>query len=95
LELGGAAPSWETVQLLAKALHVSCEEFRIEDVELPEPPAPRSVQEILGHKTLDMTMRIYAKVKGASKRQTVAKLSYAQGATAPDHLLQLRPAAGA
>jgi integrase len=56
---------------------------------------PKSVQEILGHKTLEMTMQIYAKVKGASKRQTVAKLSYAQGATPPDHLLQLPPAAGA
>jgi YD repeat-containing protein len=56
---------------------------------------PKSVQEILGHKTLEMTMQIYAKVKRASKRQTVARLSYAQGVTPPDHLLQLPPAAGA
>jgi integrase/recombinase XerD len=54
---------------------------------------PRSVQEIIGHKTLDLTMSVYAKVKGAPKRQAVAKLSYGQGATAPDHLLPL-PATG-
>jgi integrase len=50
---------------------------------------PKSVQELLGHKTLDMTMKIYAKVKATSKRQAVAKLSYASGATSPDHLLPL------
>jgi integrase len=54
---------------------------------------PKSVQEIPGHKTLELTMQINAKVKGASKQQTVAKLSYAKGATPPDHLLQLPPAA--
>src|SRR5262249_16786436 len=42
---------------------------------------PKSVQEILGHKTLNMTMKVYAKVKAAPKRNAVAKLSYAQGAT--------------
>jgi integrase/recombinase XerD len=50
---------------------------------------PKSVQEILGHRTLDMTMRIYTKIKTAPKRQAVAKLSYGLGATAPDHLLPL------
>ncbi len=38
LELGETAPSWETVQLLAKAMGVSCEEFVVEDVKPPEPP---------------------------------------------------------
>jgi transcriptional regulator with XRE-family HTH domain len=38
LELGETAPSWETVQLLAKALGVSCEAFVIEDIQPPEPP---------------------------------------------------------
>jgi site-specific recombinase XerD len=56
---------------------------------------PRSALEILGHKTLEMTMQICAKMKGASKRQTVSKLSYAWGATPPEHVLQLPPAAGA
>jgi transcriptional regulator with XRE-family HTH domain len=38
LERGETSPSWETVQLLAKALGVSCEEFVSEDVQPPEPP---------------------------------------------------------
>jgi hypothetical protein len=46
------------------------------------PLSPVQRQEV-GHKTLGMTMGIYAKVKGASKRQAVAKLSYAQGAIRP------------
>jgi integrase len=50
---------------------------------------PKSVQEILGHKTLEMTMSIYAKVKAMSKRQTVARLSYGKGAQAPDHVIAL------
>jgi integrase len=54
---------------------------------------PKSVPEILGHKTLEMTMTIYAKVKAAPKRQTVARLSYARGATPPEHLLPLPKAA--
>src|SRR5205823_5184797 len=54
---------------------------------------PNSVREILGHKTLEMTMKIYAKVKGATKRQAVGKLSYAGQATPPEHLLSLPPAA--
>jgi integrase len=55
---------------------------------------PKSVQEILGHRTLDMTMRIYAKVKGASKRQTVARLSYSRGVTPPQGILPLGTAKG-
>jgi integrase len=54
---------------------------------------PKSVQEILGHKTLKMTMEIYAKVKAGPKRQAVAKLSYAAGATPPGHVLPFPPAA--
>ena len=50
---------------------------------------PKSVQEILGHRTVDMTMRIYTKVKAAPKRQAIAKLSYGQGATTPGHVLPL------
>jgi integrase len=54
---------------------------------------PKSVQEILGHRTLEMTMKIYAKVKAAPKRQAIGRLSYASGATPPAHLLPLPPAA--
>jgi integrase len=50
---------------------------------------PKSVQEILGHRTLKMTMEIYAKVKADPKRQAVGKLSYAKGATPPQHVLPL------
>ena len=55
---------------------------------------PKSVQEILGHRTLDMTMRIYARVKGMPKRQAVARLSYALGATPSEHLPSMREAPG-
>ncbi len=56
---------------------------------------PKSIQEILGHRTLDTTMCIYAKVKASSKRLTVGKLSYGQGVTAPEHVLPLEgPAKG-
>lgn len=48
---------------------------------------PKSVQELLGHRTLDMTMRIYAKIHTQTKRQALGKLSYGQGAIAPEHVL--------
>ncbi len=54
---------------------------------------PRTVQELLGHKTLTMTMKLYAKVRPQNKRQAVARLSYGQGVTAPAHLIEY-PAAG-
>jgi integrase len=50
---------------------------------------PKSVQEIVGHRTLKMTMEIYAKVKAGPKRQAVSRLSYAKGATPPPHVLPL------
>jgi integrase len=54
---------------------------------------PKTVQELLGHKTLAMTMRIYAKVRPQTKRQVVAGLSYGAGSKAPEHVLPL-PAKG-
>jgi len=48
---------------------------------------PKSVQELLGHKTLDMTMRIYAKIHWGTKRSAVVKLSYGQGTIAPAGIL--------
>src|SRR5262249_569986 len=41
LELGEREPSWETVRLLARVLGVSLDEFDVNDLQLPEPPAPR------------------------------------------------------
>ncbi len=49
---------------------------------------PKSVQELLGHKTLDMTMRIYAKMHAQTKRQALGRLPYGQGSLAPEHVLQ-------
>ena len=40
--------------------------------------------DLLGHRTLDMTMRIYAKINTHTKRQALAKLPYGGGAVAPD-----------
>src|SRR5262249_13215556 len=39
------------------------------------------------HRTLDMTMRIYARIHSQTKRQALAKLSYGQGTLARDHIL--------
>jgi integrase len=55
---------------------------------------PKSVQELLGHKTLTMTMKLYAKVRPQNKRQALARLSYGRGVTAPAHVLEY-PAQGA
>jgi integrase len=48
---------------------------------------PKSVQELLGHRTLDMTMRLYTKIHASTKRQTVGRLSYGQGTVPPDHVV--------
>jgi len=37
---------------------------------------PKTVQELLGHKTLAVTMQLYAKIRSGSKHAAVAKLSY-------------------
>jgi integrase len=49
---------------------------------------PKSVQGLLGHKTLAMTVKLYAKVRPQNKRQAVARLSYGEGVTAPAHLVE-------
>jgi integrase len=48
---------------------------------------PRSVQELLGHRTLDMTMRIYTKIQTQTKRQALGKLPYGKGTLAPTGVL--------
>ena len=50
---------------------------------------PKTVQELLGHKTLAMTMKIYTKIRGQNKRQAINVLSYGNGVTAPEHTLPL------
>jgi integrase len=49
---------------------------------------PPTVQELLGHKTLAMTMKLYAKVRPQNKRQAVARLSCGKGVSAPGRVLE-------
>src|SRR5262249_44771847 len=49
---------------------------------------PESVRQLLGHRTLKMTMDIYTKIHNQTKRQAMAKLSYGQGTVVPDHLVE-------
>jgi integrase len=51
---------------------------------------PKTVQELMGHATLKMTMDLYAKVRSGSKRQAIARLSWGNGATTPDHIVEFR-----
>jgi integrase len=58
---------------------------------------PKSVQDLLGHKTLTMTMKLYAKVRPQNKRQAVSRLTYGKGVSAPAHVLgyPIRPSGAA
>jgi len=49
---------------------------------------PKSVQELLGHQTLEITMKLYTKLRKGTKRQAVGRLSYGRGARTPEHLLE-------
>jgi integrase len=55
---------------------------------------PKSVQKLLGHRTLAMTMNLYAKVHAETDQQAIGKLSYGHGATSPDHVVEFAPSAG-
>jgi integrase len=50
--------------------------------------SPKAVQTILGHATLDMTMRVYAKTTDRSMRDAINALPFAS-ASAPDHVLSI------
>lgn len=50
--------------------------------------SPKAVQTILGHATLDMTMRVYAKATDRSMRDAINALPFAS-ASAPDHVLTI------
>jgi integrase len=49
---------------------------------------PETVRQLLGHRTLDMVMKIYTKIRNPTKRQALAKLSYGRGTLAPDHVVE-------
>jgi integrase len=53
--------------------------------------SPKAVQAILGHATLDMTMRVYAKATDRSMREAINALPFAK-ATAPSHVLTMNGA---
>src|SRR5207253_8746117 len=55
---------------------------------------PESVRQLLGHRTLEMTRKIYTKIRSQTKRQALRKLSYGQGALAPDHIVEYPGASG-
>lgn len=50
--------------------------------------SPKAVQAILGHSTLDMTMRVYAKATDRAMRDAINALPFAK-ATAPTHVLSI------
>jgi integrase len=50
---------------------------------------PETVRQLLGHKTLDMTMKIYTKVNSQTKRQAIGKLVYGGGAKPYEHVLPI------
>ncbi|MCA9265817.1 MAG: site-specific integrase [Planctomycetales bacterium] len=50
---------------------------------------PKTVQTLMGHKTLEMTMRIYAKVFAQQKHAAIGKLSYGAGVTVAADVIQL------
>jgi len=50
---------------------------------------PKDVQDILGHSTLDMTLRIYAKATDQGRRSAISALPFAS-ASGPDHLIPVQ-----
>ena len=49
---------------------------------------PKSVQTLLGHKTLEMTMNLYARIRVGTKRQALARLSYGCGVQGSEHVVE-------
>jgi integrase len=49
---------------------------------------PETVRQLLGHRTLEMTMKIYTKINNQTKRQALSKLTYGTGSLAPDHVVE-------
>lgn len=50
---------------------------------------PATVQQLAGHKTLNMTMNVYHKSSRQTRRAAIGKLSYAAGASAPEHIIPM------
>lgn len=50
---------------------------------------PKTVMELMGHKSLTMTMGLYVKMQVGTKWQAIGRLSYGAGVQPPDHVVQL------
>jgi len=50
---------------------------------------PKTVQELLGHRSLAITTNLYVEVHGRTKRHAPSCLSYGAGASPPEHLIPL------
>ena len=48
----------------------------------------KSVQELMGHKILAMTMNLYAKIHSENNSHALLRLSYGAKVTAPDHVVE-------
>jgi integrase len=49
---------------------------------------PETVRQLLGHRTLEMTMKIYTKIRNQTKRQALARLTYEQGSLAAEGVVE-------
>jgi integrase len=53
--------------------------------------SPKAVQELLGHSTLDLTMKVYAKATEKAKRDAISALPFAT-LSAPEHVIPVQNA---
>lgn len=50
---------------------------------------PATVQQLVGHKTLKITMNVYHKSSRQTKRRAISKLPYGTQASGPEHLISI------
>jgi len=49
---------------------------------------PETVRQLLGHKMLEMTVKICTTIHNQTKRQALSKLTYGKGSLAPEHIVE-------
>ena len=52
--------------------------------------SPKTVQELLGHATLEMTMKVYTKVFPENKRAAIDHLPYGEGPSETPDVIRLQ-----
>lgn len=52
--------------------------------------APRTVQDLMGHKTLAMIRNLYAEINTGTRRQAIGRLDYGKRSGAPEHVVEFR-----